>query len=471
MEPHLLLALVLGFASIVSLIIWSRLDPFASLIVGSLVAGLVAHLPFGEVAAVQDLADLGALLTSTLDGLGDTFGYFTTGFGNTLADIGIVIVLGVMIGKVLEESGGADAMAKAFVRMAGRGREDVALTATGSVVSVPVFCDSGFVIMHPLARSLARRFGRPLVVMSLALGGGLAITHHMVPPTPGPLAATGILGADLGTVVLASILFVLPLFPVVVAYARIVGPRLEAKVDTSVVPGYTEDGRDISTEPADPQVGALRASLPLLLPLLLIVSNTFAEALVPGTVLEDVFGFVGEPAIALLLGLILALYLLPRRGTDRNTVGSWLTAAAASAGMIVFITGAGGAFGEVLRETGVGDALADEVSSWPLPLFLVPFLISTFMRIAQGSGTVAIIAGATLSTPLIEAGGLDPTLAVLAACAGSFVFSYVSDSYFWVVTRFTGLSGGAAMQMWTGMTTTLWLASIPLLGIAALVLG
>ncbi|WP_046468422.1 GntP family permease [Allosalinactinospora lopnorensis] len=469
MEPHLLAALVLGVASVVALVLWSRLDAFVALLTGALVTGVIAGVP------ITDLIE-----------------HLTTGFGDTLAGIGIVIALGVMIGKVLEESGGADALAKLFVRLAGKGREDVAMTATGSVVSVPVFCDSGYVILHPLARSIAQRYGRPLVTMSLALAGGLALTHHMVAPTPGPLAAAGLLGADLGTVILAGILFVIPLVPVVIAYARIMGPRLESRIDPALVPGLraeeagtgatgkggagvssplTKDGRDISEEPGDPGVSAFSAGIPLLLPLLLIVGNTFTEALAPDTRLAGVFGFVGEPAIALLIGLVVAVYLLPRRGTDRTTVLSWLTAAAASAGMIVFITGAGGAFGEVLRQSGVGDALADAVAGWPFPLFLMPFLIATFVRVAQGSGTVAIITAATLSQPFVEASGLDPTLAALSACAGSFVFSYVSDSYFWVVTRFTGLSGGAAMKMWTGMTTLLWAASLPLLGIAALILG
>lgn len=443
-----LIALVLGFAAIVSLIVWSRLDAFVALLTGAVVTGVVAGVPVTEVLE-----------------------HITTGFGTTLAGIGIVIALGVMIGKVLEESGGADALAKTFVRLAGRGREDTALTATGSVVSVPVFCDSGFVILHPLARSLARRYGKPLVTMSLALGGGLAITHHLVPPTPGPLAAAGLLDADLGSVILAGLLFALPLFPVVVAYARYMGPRLEHRVDSSLVPGYTRDGRDITEEPADPGIGAFRASFPLLLPLLLIVGNTVTGATLEGSPLAEAFAFAGQPAVALLIGLAIAVYLLPPRGTSRATVVGWLTRAAGSAGLIVFITGAGGAFGEVLRESGVGDALADMVAAWPVPLFLLPFLVATFVRIAQGSGTVAIITAATLSAPLAADAGLNPTLAVLAACAGSFVFSYVNDSYFWVVTRFTGVSGAAAMKMWTGMTTLLWAASIPLLGVAALILG
>ncbi|MUL43575.1 GntP family permease [Streptomonospora sp. PA3] len=480
MDVQLLAALVLGVAAVVAIIVWSRLDAFVGLLAGALVTGVVAGVP------VTDL-----------------IGHITTGFGDTLAGIGIVIALGVMIGKVLEESGGADALARMFVRAFGKGREDVAMTATGAVVSVPVFCDSGFVILHPLARSLARRYGKPLVGVSLALAGGLAVTHHLVPPTPGPLAAVGLLGADLGTVILAGLVMAGVLVPVVVAYARIMGPRLEPHLDPDLVPdlagapaaaraagsgaptgpqdapaapaagGGTAEpaGSGETAEQAKPRVHPALAALPLLLPLLLIVGNTVTAAVAEGSRIAEVFTFIGEPAIALLIGLVIAVYLLPRLHTGRKTVTGWLTAAAASAGMIVFITGAGGAFGEVLRQSGVGDALAEEVSTWPVPLFLMPFLIATFVRIAQGSGTVAIITAATLSAPLVQSAGVDPTLAVLSACSGSFVFSYVSDSFFWVVTRFTGLTGGAAMKMWTGATTTLWLASIPLLGIAALILG
>ncbi|WP_017557522.1 GntP family permease [Nocardiopsis baichengensis] len=474
MDPLLLAALLLGVAAVVAIILWTRLDAFVGLLAGALVTGAVAGMSPAD-------------LLETVTG----------GFGSTLAGIGIVIGLGVMIGKVLEESGGADALAKMFVRLAGKGREDVAMTATGAVVSVPVFCDSGFVILHPLARSLARRYGKPLVGLSLALAGGLAITHHLVPPTPGPLAAVGLLGADLGTVIVAALAMAVVLMPVVVVYSRVMGPRLEPRLDPALAaerdavhagsggdgagaPGggsgavLGADGRDISEEPPDPPVGALIAMVPLLLPLALIIGNTVTGAAAPGSFLArfaPFFSFAGEPAIALLVGLVAAVYLLPPKGTPRTTVVGWLTAAAASAGMIVFVTGAGGAFGEVLRASGVGDALAEAVAAWPVPLVLVPFLIATFVRLAQGSGTVAIITAATLSAPLVQSSGLDPAVAVLAACSGSMVFSYVSDSYFWVVTRFTGLSGGAAMKMWSGMTTVLWLASLPLLGVAALVLG
>ncbi|MFD0775733.1 GntP family permease, partial [Streptomonospora algeriensis] len=219
MDVQLLAALILGVTAVVALIVWSRLDAFVGLLVGALVTGVVAGVP------VTDL-----------------IGYITSGFGDTLAGIGIVIALGVMIGKVLEESGGADALARMFVRAFGKGREDVAMTATGAVVSVPVFCDSGFVILHPLARSLARRYGKPLVGVSIALAGGLAITHHLVPPTPGPLAAVGLLGADLGTVILAGLVMAVVLVPVVIAYARIMGPRQEPHLDPDLVPELAAAG-------------------------------------------------------------------------------------------------------------------------------------------------------------------------------------------------------------------------------------
>ncbi|MBV2366626.1 GntP family permease [Streptomonospora nanhaiensis] len=465
MELQLLAALLVGVAAVVAIIVWTRLDAFVGLLAGALVTGVIAGVPVTELIE-----------------------HITTGFGNTLAGIGIVIALGVMIGKVLEESGGADALARMFLNMAGKGREDVAMTATGAVVSVPVFCDSGFVILHPLARSLARRYGKPLVTLSLALAGGLSITHHLVPPTPGPLAAVGLLGADLGTVILAGGLMSIVLIPVVVTYARIMGPRLEKQLDPDLVPEMAAAGSGSSgtgsgsasgsagtdaepTAPERPRVNPLVAAIPLLLPLLLIIGNTVSTAAAEGTAVAELFTFIGNPAIALLIGLAVAVYVLPRRGTPRKTVIGWLTAAAASAGMIVFITGAGGAFGEVLRQSGVGDALGEAVAGWPVPMFLMPFIIATFVRLAQGSGTVAMITAATLSAPVVQSAGVDPTVAVLSACAGSFVFSYVSDSYFWVVTRFTGLSGGAAVKMWSGMSTVLWAASLPLLGIAALILG
>ncbi|UOY03996.1 GntP family permease [Blastococcus sp. PRF04-17] len=432
----------------------------------------------------------------------------------------MVIGLGVAIGKILEVSGAADALARKFVKVLGRGREHWAMAGTGAVVSIPVFCDSGYVIMNPLARSIARRLRGRYVTLALALGCGMTVTHHLVPPTPGPLGVAGILGADLGGLILAGLVFALLLLPVVVVYAAWIGPKLESEISpqvreavysgaaASTAPGARaaggsaglgaddlDGGEPLKEEPpatdlgeappgAKPhRVGFGLAAVPLLVPLLLIVLNTVTTAIdrnAQGVLsptdeytpsgFAAIMSFLGNPVVALVIGIILAVYLLLPRWTPRKRVHSWLADAAASAGLIILITGAGGALGQVLRDTGVGDELAEAVSSLALPSVLVPFLIASLVRIAQGSGTVAMITAASVSAPLVDTLGLSPLLAALACCAGSMVFSYFNDSYFWVVTRFTGLEGTAALRGWSGITTAVWAASLPLLLIASLFL-
>ncbi|MGH3384825.1 MAG: GntP family permease [Nocardioidaceae bacterium] len=492
MDLQLLAALALGIATIVVIVLRTRLDAFVALLLAALVTGAVAG---------QSAPDI---VTS-----------ITTGFGTTLASIGIVIGLGVGIGKILEVSGAADALARAFVKALGKGREPWAMAGTGSLVSIPVFCDSGYVIMHPLARSIARRKGAGFVTLALALGCGMTLTHHLVPPTPGPLGVAGILGADLGGLILAGLVFSVILLPIVVMYAKWVGPKLEAEVNqevrdavyataTASVPGSSgrssvgEDTHETDPHETDPaaalgtppegqprhRVGAALASLPLLVPILLIVANTVgtaidrnnqgmltAESDYQPTTWAAALAFIGNPVVALVIGIILAVYLLLPRWTPRAKVHGWLADAAASAGLIILITGAGGALGQVLRDSGVGDALAEAIASISLPAVLVPFLVASLVRLAQGSGTVAMITAASVTAPLIGAMGLDPLVAALACCAGSMVFSYFNDSYFWVVTRFTGLDGVAALRGWSGITTAVWLGSLPLLLIASAVIG
>ena len=506
MDLQLLSALVLGISTILVVVLATRLDAFVALLLAGLVTGLVAGLP-----AI------------------DTITAITTGFGNTLASIGIVIGLGVGIGKILEVSGAANALAGAFVKALGRGREHWAMAGTGAVVSIPVFCDSGYVIMNPLARSIARRINGRYVTLALALGCGMTLTHHLVPPTPGPLGVAGILGADLGGLILAGLVFTLLLLPVVIAYAAWMGPRLESELteevrhdvyavaatrsgqagghatttleggrptgsagDSADAAGTGDAGADDETEHAlgeapdgakPHSVGAFLASLPLVVPLLLIVLNTVATAIdrsnqgalnpeaeyVPSG-FAAFMAFLGNPVVALLIGVVLAVYLLLPRWTPRKRVHHWLSQAAASAGLIILITGAGGGLGEVLRTSGVGDALAEAVAGTALPGVLVPFLVASLVRVAQGSGTVAMITAASVTAPLVAGLGLSPLLAALACCAGSMVFSYFNDSYFWVVTRFTGLEGIAALRGWSGITTAVWAASLPLLLVASLFL-
>lgn len=530
MDVQLILALLAGIATIIAVVLLTRLDAFVALIIASLVTGLIA----GQRAD--------AIVSSV-----------TTGFGNTMASIGIVIGLGVMIGKFLEVSGAADRLAHAFLRVFGDGKEPWAMASVGSLVSIPVFCDSGYVIMNPLARSIARVKRGGYVTLALALGCGMTLTHHMVPPTPGPLAATGILGADLGLVILVGLIFTVLLLPVVVLYAKWIGPKLEDKIIPTVREAVfgrvaTRDGgvatiqggghdrlhdhadhaghvdnRGVGEPDASPyatdhatlddgdnphdvetynpdeylgphpagaprhKVGGLMASLPLLLPLLLILANTVAQAIDKSQQGNPALGqrnqppyeasdwavpflFLGNPVVALLIGLVIAVYFLLPRWTPKNKYAEWFSDAAASSGLILLITGAGGGFGKVLQDSGVGDAVAEAIASTALPAFLVPFLIATLVRMAQGSGTVAIITAASVTAPILADTGLDPIVAVFACTMGSMVFSYFNDSYFWVVTRFTGLEGTDALKAWSGITTAAWAGSIPLLFVLNLIL-
>ncbi len=493
MELKLLLALALGIVVIVAVVLWTRLDAFVGLLLAALVTGLVAGQPVLE-----------------------TLNAITFGFGNTLSSIGIVIGLGVGIGKMLEISGAADSLARAFLRLFGDGKEEWAMGSVGALVSIPVFCDSGYVIMNPLARAVARVKRGGYVALALSLGVGMTLTHHMVPPTPGPLAATGILGADLGMVIVVGLIFTVLLLPVVVVYARWIGPKLEDKVIPEIreavfgresaavlaadgagalnAEGETDAGID-RVQTFDPvasmgeppagkgfkKIGAFVGSLPLTVPLLLIVLNTALTAVdkaqqgaLTGEYTESAwvvpFAFLGNPVIALIIGIAIAVYFLIPSWVPTSKVQRWLGDSAAAVGLILLITGAGGAFGQVLRASGVGDALAEAIARTPLPAFLVPFVIATLVRLAQGSGTVAMITAASVTAPLVATLGINPVVAVLAATTGSMFFSYFNDSYFWVVTRFTGLEGLDAIKGWSGITTAVWAGSIPLLFVLNLVM-
>lgn len=489
MDPLLLLALVVGIAMIVVIVLRTRLDAFAALLIASVVIGLIAG--------------------QSLPGI---VGSIKTGFGNTLASIGIVIGLGVAIGKILEVSGAAQAIAFAFLRLFGKGREPWAMSSIGALISIPVFCDSGYVIMNPLARAIARVKGYGYATLGIALAGGMVITHHFVPPTPGPLGVAGILEVSVGSVIIAGLVFTVLLIPVVTVYAKWIGPKVEGSISEEVqeivygdvrkdraaiaaaaggsdaplaLPGDVDSTSELGAPPegARPhRVSALVGLLPLVIPILLIVMNTVVTAIdmgQQGTALvkdyepsswASLFVFIGDPVIALLVGLVLAVYLLLPRWTPRKKSHKWLGDAAADAGLILLITGAGGGLGQVLRDTGIGDALAAAIGTLPLPTFLLPFLIASIVRVAQGSGTVSMITAASVTAPVMATIGLDPLVAVMACVAGAMVCSYYNDSYFWVVTRFMGLDGTAALKAHSGLTTFMWAASIPMLFVFGLIM-
>lgn len=458
--PLLLVLLVLAIAFIIWGTAGLNAHPFLVLLAAGYGLGLLAGLPPADV--VQALTD---------------------GFGGTLGYIGIVIAAGTIIGIVLEESGGARVMADSVVRWIGRTRSALAMSLTGAVVSIPVFCDSGYVVLAPLGRSLADRTGQSVALYAVALSMGLYATHVFVPPTPGPIAAAGELGADIGTVMMLGLVVMVPVLATTYAFARFMGERIyidpgeavggaqfdEGRATGAGAPpsggrpdagdsdhgdGTSASSREVASSGAD--LPPWRAFVPVAVPVLLIALKSIAD--LPGEPfgagpVYEVVAFVGDPNTALLGGVVLALWAAGTRsmGTYRAWVGRGLEAA----GPILLITGAGGALGEVLQTTPAGDYLGEQLAVLELggANILLPFLMAAALKTTLGSSTVAIITSASLTAPLLGAmglgEGLGPVMVTLAIGAGAMTVSHANDSYFWVVAEFSGMTVDEAYRLQT----------------------
>jgi GntP family gluconate:H+ symporter len=314
----------------------------------------------------------------------------------------------------------------------------------GYIVSIPVFCDSAFVLLSPLMRALATKAGITLASAAVALSLGLYATHTMVPPTPGPVAAAGILGADLGLVILWGMVVAFVslvagwLFAVLVASRTYISPEGGPGLDEA------EAAAAVAAEKDAPTV--LRSLLPIFLPIVLIVLRSISELpskpFGEGGTVMDLLGFLGQPVVALLIGVGLAMTLPKRFDREMLSMTGWVGEAIVGAATIIIITGAGGAFGKVLQNSGIADVIGGALTGSNLGVWL-PFVIAAGIKTAQGSSTVAIITTAGLVAPLLASLGLDGdtqrALVVVAIGAGAMVVSHANDSYFWVVTQFSGM--------------------------------
>ncbi len=387
---------------------------------------------------------LAALVMGFCAGLGADviLGKLTEGFGNTLKNIGIVIACGTVIGTFLERSGGARTMAERVLRWVGEKRSPLAMSLTGYIVSIPVFCDSGFVILAALNKALSRKTGLSLAVLAVALSTGLYATHVFVPPTPGPLAAAATVGADIGLVILLGLLVSLPAM-----FAGLLWANYYCKTFKIIPPEITVNGESQKAPKS------MAAFAPLLLPILLIALRsiaTYPTAPLGEGLAKEVLMFIGHPVMALLIGVFMAFALKDRQ--DQDSYFSWVAEGLKNAGVIILITGAGGAFGSVLQATGIGDTMGRTMAHWQVGIFL-PFIIAAVLKSAQGSSTVAIITTAALVAPLLASMGLATPVAkalvVLAIGAGSMTVSHVNDSYFWVVAQFSDMDTATALRCHT----------------------
>ncbi len=411
--------IILLLASILFIVISSarfKLHPFIALLLAAIFFGLFSGMPLPEII-------------KSVNG----------GFGNTIGYIGIVIVAGCIIGTFLEESGGAYIMAKAILKLVGQKNVPGAMSILGYIVSIPVFADSGFVILSPLNKALAAKAKISLAGPAIALSLGLTITHCLVPPTPGPIAAAGILEADIGLVIVVGL--VVSLFTLVVAW--MFASKFASRVFIDPNPDQSEEE---IIEKVKQAPSAINAFIPIVIPLLLIVLKSVSDfpANPFGTgFLKTLSGFIGEPVIALIIGVFLAFRLPKKFDLNMLSTTGWLGKALLSAAVIILITGAGGSFGMVLRNSGIADILGSTLSEINLNIWL-PFIIAASLKSAQGSSTVAVITTASIMSPLMQALGFDSplekALVISAIGAGSMVVSQVNDSFFWVVTQMSNMN-------------------------------
>ena len=448
---RMLIGLAIGIAVLIFLVLKTKVQAFLALIICTIIVGVVGGMPLANI-------------TIEVDGVEKTFGILnsiTSGFGGTLGSIGIIIGFGVMMGQIFEVTGAAKRLAYTFLRLFGKKREEEALALTGFLVSIPIFCDSGFVVLAPIAKAISRATKKSFIGLGVALAAGLVITHSLVPPTPGPLGVCGIFGIDVGSFILLTIVLALPMTIACIAYARLFLSKKYYRIPNDEgeiveVPYQEPDYEGAFAMDMHGVPGALESFMPLLVPIILILINTIASALGKTTGVMEILIFLGQPIVAVGLGLLVAIFTLGRK-LDRHTCLSEMEKGMMSAGIIMLVTGGGGALGQIIKDSGLGNFMAEGLAQTAIPIIILPLLISTAMRFIQGSGTVAMTTAASISAPIILASGASPLLGAIACCVGSLFFGYFNDSYFWVVNRTLGVSEAKdQLTVWSVTSTIAW---------------
>ena len=387
------------------------------------------------------------------------------GFGNTLKSIGIIIACGSIIGTFLEKTGAAKSIANKVLQVVGNKNSALAMNLTGSIVSIPVFCDSGFVILSTLNNAINKKTGISLSVLGTSLAAGLYATHVFVPPTPGPLAAASIIGADVGLVLIFGLLIAIPVSIVGWLWASYYCSRfsINQKIDNNDLNIETKSHTNLTM-----------SVLPIIIPIVLITLKSIINH--PTIELENLFinnviSFCGHPIIAILFGVFIAIFSATNFSLEQHF--DWVSSALKSAGVIILITGAGGAFGNILRATSIGDTISQSLLNFEVGL-LLPFIIAAFLKTAQGSSTVSIITTSAMVLPLLDSLGLSSemgkVLTVLSIGAGAMTVSHLNDSYFWIVSQFSNMNTKTALHCHTASTLLQGLTSIVLIKIISLFL-
>ncbi|MCZ4080089.1 gluconate:H+ symporter [Rhodococcus sp. H36-A4] len=454
--PGLLVLCGFAIAVLLVVIIKVKLEPFIALLIVGLGLALAAGLPVSEI--------VGTALKSNESLL-------ETGFGGILGHIAVIIGLGTVLGAILERSGGAQALTSKLLGIFGERGAPIAMGLLGLIFGIPVFFDIGIFVLAPLVYVAARQGGKSLVLYALPMLAGLSMTHAFLPPHPGPVALGGLLEVNLGWLILMGFVCGIPGF---IAAGLVWGNWIGKRVIVDVPDDFINDAPDapdgaggasvatkrsvVTTPPSVGLIGTIIA-----VPLVLILGATFGTILLdPGNLLE-VLTFLGTPAVALLIAVLIAFYVLGiRRGSTVQELSALTGESLRPVGMLLLVVGAGAFFGKVISATGIGTALADAMAAAGLPIIVLSYVISCALRIAQGSATVAIVTTGGIVGPLVAAQDYSPMATALIAmsiAAGSIILSHVNDGGFWIIAKFFNMTVKQTLQTWTVLETILSVVS------------
>jgi Gnt-I system low-affinity gluconate transporter len=433
---HLILVTFLSIGLLLYLVLRVKLHPFLSLLITAMFLGVTSGMPLSKVN------------TAIQNGLGGTLGFVAT-----------VVGIGGIFGQILEASGGTEAIARNLIRRFGKDKAHWSLVMAGFLIAIPVYFDVGFIILVPVVYALAKDTKRSTLFYAIPLLAGLAVTHTFVPPTPGPVAVADMLGADLGWVILIGSLIGLP---IAILAGPVFGSYISKKIDVAP-PKHMMEELNNGKEQSECSLPSFTAVATIIgMPLLLMVVKSVIELLIKlgymqEGIVYDISVFVGHPFTALIIATLMAAYFLgTRRGFTRKQLLDVSAKALAPAGMIILIIGSGGAFKEMLIQSGVGNVLAEGISATKLPPIVLAFIIAAAVRITLGSATVSMITAAGIIGPILEAYTLSEihlALIVISIASGATILSHVNDSGFWLVGKYLGLTEMQTLRSWTVMET------------------
>ncbi|MFD2562100.1 GntP family permease [Aquimarina rubra] len=437
MEYQLLIAVGLGIIALLFMILKLRMQAFIALLIVCILVGIVAGLPAEDI------------LNSIKNGMGGTLGFVAT-----------VVGLGALFGGLLENSGGAQGLANYILKLAGEKNASWALMITGFIIAIPVFFDVAFIILVPIVYAIARKTKKSLLLYAIPLLAGLAITHSFIPPTPGPVAVADILGANLGWVIVFGFLAGIP---AAIISGPLLGKYLAKKIDL-VIPENDESNITIDNPP-NPIGIIVIIALPILLIVLktVLLGDWFEGGMLPAPLIYTIT-LLGHPFTALIIANLIAWYFLGiKRGVTRDDLLKLSMKSFRPAGAIILLTGAGGAFKQILVDTKAGELLASSLQSSYIHPLLFAFVVAALIRVLQGSATTAMIAAAGITSPIILAGDFSAAqiaLFVISIASGATILSHVNDSGFWLVGQYLGMTEKQTFRSWTVMTTLIAITGV-----------